>query len=33
MSRYRNIELETEQTEDAQDYQADGTYIDEDEMV
>ena len=32
MSRYRNIELETEQTEDAQDYQADGTYIDEDEM-
>ena len=33
MSRYRNIELETEQTEDAQDYQADGTYIDEDELV
>ena len=33
MSRYRNIELETEQTEDAQDYQADGAYIDEDEMV
>ena len=33
MSRYRNIELETEQTEDAQDYQADGTYIDEDEIV
>ena len=33
MSRYRNIELETEQTEDAQDYQADGTYIDENEMV
>ena len=33
MSCYRNIELETEQTEDAQDYQADGTYIDEDEMV
>ncbi|MBE5075309.1 DNA-directed RNA polymerase subunit beta' [Anaerotignum lactatifermentans] len=33
MSRYRNIELETEQTEDAQDYQADGTYIDEDEML
>ncbi len=33
MNRYRNIELETEQTEDAQDYQADGTYIDEDEMV
>ena len=33
MSRYRNIELETEQTEDAQDYQTDGTYIDEDEMV
>ena len=33
MSRYRNIELETEQTEDAQDYQADGTYSDEDEMV
>ena len=33
MSRYRNIELETEQTEDAQDYQADGTYIDDDEMV
>ena len=33
MSRYRNIELETEQTEDAQDYQADGTYIGEDEIV
>ncbi|MCI7657331.1 DNA-directed RNA polymerase subunit beta' [Anaerotignum sp.] len=33
MSRYRNIELETEQTEEAQDYQADSAYIDEDEMV